>query len=464
MINCHNRTGRDKDIKFYVVPSIIKNQGEKAEELSIERRTRWLSAISRDKLSESVLRHDRVCSRHFVSGKPAASWDKYNVDWVPTLNLGHSKKQRDDERQLRDTERAERGKLRRKRQHEETLQASAAKILKLDEPGEQVKDIFANSSLNENVEDVASHFETLSVADVEANKNETVKCDQAESSTQTDEFEYLFSSKCSCKAPFDADDMTDDEKVRFYTGLTEAKTLQLVFEHVSPFVTRKSKSLSKFQEMVMSLMKNRINVPYQDLSYRFGVSVSTVYRIYTTWMEVMDARLSPLIYWPERHELWHTMPKCFQSAFGNRTTVIIDCFEIFIERPTNLLARAQTFSSYKHHNTIKLLPGDMVMADRGFTVEESVAFKRAELVIPAFTKGKTQLDPIDVEKTREIAHVRIHVERVIGLLRRKYTILEGILPTDFLSTSSKDQSPLIDQILRVSAALTNLCPPIVPFD
>lgn len=163
MINCHNRTGRDKDIKFYVVPSIIKNQGEKAEELSIERRTRWLSAISRDKLSESVLRHDRVCGRHFVSGKPVASWDKYNVDWVPTLNLGHSKKQRDDERQLRDTERAERGKLRRKRQHEETLQASAAKILKLDEPGEQVKDIFANSSLNENVEDVASHFETFTL-------------------------------------------------------------------------------------------------------------------------------------------------------------------------------------------------------------------------------------------------------------------------------------------------------------
>lgn len=80
---------------------------------------------------------------------------------MPTLNLGHSKKQRDDERQLRDTERAERGKLRRKRQHEETLQASAAKIIKLDEPDEQVKDIFANSSLNENVEDVASHFETF---------------------------------------------------------------------------------------------------------------------------------------------------------------------------------------------------------------------------------------------------------------------------------------------------------------
>ena len=67
----------------------------------------------------------------------------------------------------------------------------------------------------------------------------------------------------------------------------------------------------------------------------------------------------------------------------------------------------------------KLVPGDMVMADRGFTIHESVAFRRSELAIPAFTKGKKQLDPLDVEKTRNISKVRIHVERVIGLLRRK---------------------------------------------
>ena len=54
------------------------------------------------------------------------------------------------------------------------------------------------------------------------------------------------------------------------------------------------------------------------------------------------------------------------------------------------------------------------MADRGFTISESVGLKQAELAIPAFTKGKAQLDPIDVEKTRGIASVRIHVERELG--------------------------------------------------
>ena len=68
-------------------------------------------------------------------------------------------------------------------------------------------------------------------------------------------------------------------------------------------------------------------------------------------------RLSPIISWPEREELWRTMPRCFQYSFGKATTIIIDCFEIYIDRPSNLLARAQTYSHYKRHNTVKVLIG-----------------------------------------------------------------------------------------------------------
>ena len=232
-------------------------------------------------------------------------------------------------------------------------------------------------------------------------------------------------------------------------------------------------------------------MPLEDLAYRFNISVSTVSRTFQAWMVVMDVRLRPLIKWPEREELWRTMPQCFQYSFWKKTTVIIDCFEVFIDRPSNLMARAQTFSNYKHHNTVKvligitpqatisfvskawggrtsdkyltdncgildkLLPGDLVLADRGFTIQESLMFKHAQLAIPAFTRGKEQLDPVDVEGTRGIANVRIHVERVIGLLRRKYTILSGTLPIDFLmcnpNGSQEASTPMIDRIINMSA-------------
>ena len=62
----------------------------------------------------------------------------------------------------------------------------------------------------------------------------------------------------------------------------------------------------------------------------------------------------------------------------------------------------------------KLLPGDVVLADRGFDIHESVGLMCAKVKIPSFIKGRKQLSAIDVESSRAIVNVRIHVERVIG--------------------------------------------------
>ena len=69
-----------------------------------------------------------------------------------------------------------------------------------------------------------------------------------------------------------------------------------------------------------------------------------------------------------------------------------------------------------------------MLADRGFDIAESVGIIQAKLHIPCFTKGKDQLSALEVEDTRSIANVRIHVERVIGAFRQKYSILKGTLP------------------------------------
>jgi hypothetical protein len=157
------------------------------------------------------------------------------------------------------------------------------------------------------------------------------------------------------------------------------------------------------------------------------------------------------------------MPFVFRKHFPN-CVVIIDCFEIFLGSPTHLLARAQTYSSFKHHNIVKylkgitplgtvsfiledcggrtndkyitehsnlldnLIPGDTVLADRGFDIKDSVGSMLSKLELPAFTKNRTQLDPIEVEQTRNIANVCIHVQSVIGKVRKKYSILQDTQP------------------------------------
>ena len=51
------------------------------------------------------------------------------------------------------------------------------------------------------------------------------------------------------------------------------------------------------------------------------------------------------------------MSLTFRKHIGTNVAVIIDCIEVFINKPSNYMAKAYTWSQYKHHNTIKFLIG-----------------------------------------------------------------------------------------------------------
>ena len=83
-----------------------------------------------------------------------------------------------------------------------------------------------------------------------------------------------------------------------------------------------------------------------------------------------------------------------------------------------------------------LIPGDTILADRGFDIKESVGLYCATTTVPAFTKGKKQLSAIEMEQTRRIANVCIHIEKVIGNIRQKYTLLSSTVLVHFVNSGS----------------------------
>ena len=81
-----------------------------------------------------------------------------------------------------------------------------------------------------------------------------------------------------------------------------------------------------------------------------------------------------------------------------------------------------------------------MLAERGFTLKDDFAAgSGSELIIPAFTKNKSQLSADEVETSRKIFSVRIHIECIISLLKNRYTILKGIMPIRTVK-SIKDES------------------------
>ena len=89
----------------------------------------------------------------------------------------------------------------------------------------------------------------------------------------------------------------NDEKVCFFTGIPKWEVLLVLLTYLKPQLSTASRrALTPFQQLLLTLMRLRLNLSGQDLAYRFNVHSSTVSRTFTNVIEVLCTRLKPLIF------------------------------------------------------------------------------------------------------------------------------------------------------------------------
>lgn len=272
-------------------------------------------------------------------------------------------------------------------------------------------------------------------------------------------------------AEFSIDSVASDSDAKFYTGLSLTVLLTLI-QTLSVFGKKLPYKLKIEDQILSVLLRLRLGLTFSDLGRRFNISTQLMSSIFHSWINIMAKHLyENCVMWLPRDTIRRTLPSSFKDTYP-KTTCIIDCSEIFIQRPVQLKARGKTWSTYKNNNTGKfliaiapngfimfvsplfggrasdnyitkhsgfldyLLPGDEVMADRGFTISEDLCARRVKLNIPAFMKGRDQLSEYEVIDTRRIASNRIHVERAI-MRMKSYRILNTKMSNKSLRKANK---------------------------
>lgn len=163
--------------------------------------------------------------------------------------------------------------------------------------------------------------------------------------------------------------------------------------------------------------------------------------------------LLPFVKTFTKRTIKQNLPIAFRHKY-NKVNCIIDCLEIEIQKPKKAIHQALTWSEYKKANTFKYLiactpnglvsfvsagyggrisdvnllentkfldslePRSYILADRGFKhIETYLIQKGFTLVRPPSVATGSKLTKNEAKLTKEVASLRIHVERVIRRIR-----------------------------------------------
>lgn len=162
-------------------------------------------------------------------------------------------------------------------------------------------------------------------------------------------------------AEFSIDSIVSDTDSRFYTGLTLHVLLCLI-STLKPFAKKLKYKMNVSDQILSALICLRVGITFQDVGRRFQIFTQIASAIFSSWINIMAEHLTSCVMWLPMDTIRRTLPSSFLETYPG-TTCIIDCSEIFIQRPFSLKARAKTWNTYKSHNTAKCL---IAIAPNGF--------------------------------------------------------------------------------------------------
>ncbi len=154
-----------------------------------------------------------------------------------------------------------------------------------------------------------------------------------------------------------------DHEIQRYTGISKAvfNSLASLIQRFTPLNYWSGSSFTSVSiedQLLILLMKLRLDLPYFDLARRFSLSQTTIQNIFMTYIHVLHELLflGMLNKIPSLEKNKCSLPESFGSFSNCR--IILDCTEFRVSVPRkDLEAASSSFSNYKHYLTGKFLVG-----------------------------------------------------------------------------------------------------------
>lgn len=296
----------------------------------------------------------------------------------------------------------------------------------------------------------------------------------------------LVSSECVNKEKHGRKFMIElvERKPETYIGLPKQ------YYWIISFLEKKL-NVSSFN-IIITLYKLKTNISLSNIADMFEVSLTTLWRIFYKTLHVLSTFFKQLIFSPQILDVKKNLPSIFTTnkEYSN-VYCIIDCLEVEIEKPSNPINQALTWSQYKNANTLKYLlattpdgyicfvsagfggrtsdanivessgfldvlpPNCTVLADRGFKHIDTILNKKnIKLLRPPSVSKDTKMSKQEAIKSKVIASLRIHVERVI----RRVRLFKFLKPHSVINNKLIQHT---DEVIIVACGLINLQNPII---
>lgn len=120
------------------------------------------------------------------------------------------------------------------------------------------------------------------------------------------------------------DKQSDNRKWKYYTGFEFKFVNSVIFMIVKAYIPSTSTTaLSAFNQLLLTLIKLRLDLHFKDLAYRFKIAPTTASKYFESVVRILYKRLKPCIRWPDRSVSRKNIPTCIKESFHDKTTVII---------------------------------------------------------------------------------------------------------------------------------------------